>query len=178
MRKTNKNVWMRAVFALAVGISGLSAQTNTAILTGRVLDSSGSTVAQANLMLTQSETAYSRKATTDEAGNFQFPLLPPGSYEVVVAHSGFKTEKREGIVLAAGRPGPDRRDVSCWRHNGNGLRGSQRFANEYRIQCVRLCCRQHAGRKPAAGEPELRPIDYAWDRSHQEPPKIRCPHFR
>jgi outer membrane receptor protein involved in Fe transport len=102
MRKTNKNVWMRAVFALAVGISGLSAQTNTASLTGRVLDSSGSTLAQAKLMLTQSETAYSRKATTDEAGNFQFPLLPPGSYEVAVAHSGFKTEKREGIVLAAG----------------------------------------------------------------------------
>jgi hypothetical protein len=71
MRKTNKNVWMRALFALAVGISGLSsAQTNTAILTARVLDSSGSIVAQANLMLTQSETAYSRKATSDEAGNF------------------------------------------------------------------------------------------------------------
>jgi len=102
MKKTVKMILTRCVPALALGTLLLQGQTNTGILTGRVLDSSGATISQANLTLIQTETAYSRKGITDEAGSFQFPLLPPGTYGITTEHSGFKKDERKGIVLAAG----------------------------------------------------------------------------
>jgi outer membrane receptor protein involved in Fe transport len=77
-------------------------QVNTATLSGRVLDSSGSSVANAGLALVQKQTSLKRSAKTDTDGNYLFPLLPPGEYEISAQHPGFKTERRQGIVLSAG----------------------------------------------------------------------------
>src|SRR5579859_1586478 len=105
MEKTHQNVWMRALAALALAMSLLRGQTNTAALDGRVLDSSGAAVIEASVTVVQTKTAYTRETKSDDAGNFQFPLLPPGTYEITAEHPGFKTERRQGIILAAGDRG-------------------------------------------------------------------------
>lgn len=80
----------------------LRAQHNTAMLSGRVLDSSGGIVASANLSLVQKQTGLTRDSKSDATGEFLFPLLPPGEYQLSARHNGFKTEQREGIIVAAG----------------------------------------------------------------------------
>src|SRR5207244_665634 len=80
----------------------LCGQVNTATLSGRVLDSSGSTVAGADLTVLQVETRIEQKTRSDDSGNYQFSLLPPGRYELSARHPGFKIERREGIILVAG----------------------------------------------------------------------------
>ena len=40
-----------------------------------------------------------RSAVTNETGNYIFPLLDIGEYEVTCKAKGFKTEVRQGVVL-------------------------------------------------------------------------------
>src|ERR1700737_3273113 len=85
----NLNVTYRLLSLLLIvvvaGLSwpdALSAQTNTAVLTGRVLDSSGAPIQGAALTLVRKQTGQVRDAKSDYAGEFLFPLLPPGTYEL------------------------------------------------------------------------------------------------
>jgi len=45
------------------------------------------------------ETGDVRNEKTNETGNYLFPLLDPGDYEITISALGFKTEHRMGIVL-------------------------------------------------------------------------------
>ena len=44
-----------------------------------------------------------RQATTDEAGRFRFPGLPPGPYTLTCEKEGYKTLIRRGLVVETGR---------------------------------------------------------------------------
>jgi len=39
-------------------------------------------------------TGVARSTTTNDSGNYEFPTLPPGVYEVTVKHPGFRQETR------------------------------------------------------------------------------------
>jgi protocatechuate 3,4-dioxygenase beta subunit len=43
------------------------------------------------------------RAVTDEAGNFRFLLVPPGNYAIEAGAPGFKTFRREGIIVEVDR---------------------------------------------------------------------------
>lgn len=79
----------------------LFGQSNTATLSGRVIDDSGLPIEGAGLALLRVETGIIQEIKTDSVGEFLFPLVPPGSYELSVQQTGFKTEKRDGIVISA-----------------------------------------------------------------------------
>ena len=69
-------------------------------ITGSVKDPSGAilpgvTVEASSAALIEK----SRSAVTDGAGQYRIVDLPPGTYEVVFTLSGFKTVRREGIIL-------------------------------------------------------------------------------
>ncbi len=74
------------VFALA---GCLCAQVNTASLTGIVKDATDAAVAKARVTVVQKETNIRRTAETDGVGNYFFPVLPVGAYEVIVEAQGF-----------------------------------------------------------------------------------------
>jgi Carboxypeptidase regulatory-like domain/TonB dependent receptor len=95
-------VRLLCLFITAGGIGALRAQSNTAVLGGRVLDSSGATIASASLSLVQKHTGLKRDGKSDGNGEFLFPLLPPGEYQLSARHDGFKSEQREGIIVSAG----------------------------------------------------------------------------
>jgi len=56
-------------------------QSSTATLSGTVTDEAGAVIAAVNLTLLNLSTALQRHATTDEAGAYIVPLLPPGRYK-------------------------------------------------------------------------------------------------
>ena len=80
----------------------LRAQDDASI-DGMVRDISGAGIPAATVHITNLETGTRRDILTDEAGRFRAPSLPVGRYELAVDRSGFRTEKRSGIVLVVGQ---------------------------------------------------------------------------
>jgi hypothetical protein len=91
---------MRWLFGLVTGVA-LVAQVQSR-LTGLVSDTSGAVVVGAKVTVRNTATGVVTEATTNETGNYQFPFLAPGSYEVTCEQTGFKKFVRQGVVLDTG----------------------------------------------------------------------------
>jgi len=74
-------------------------QAVDATLLGTVTDSSGGVVVGAQVTITEMNTGVARSAGTNDSGNYEFPTLPPGVYQVTVKHPGFRQEVRPGVEL-------------------------------------------------------------------------------
>src|SRR5713226_5046426 len=70
-----------------------------AALSGETRDASGAVVTGAIVTAVNVGTNAARSVTTNEAGDYSFPSLPPGSYLVKVEKTGFKTVIRNEIEL-------------------------------------------------------------------------------
>src|SRR5690349_12229361 len=88
------------VLSLAVSLT-TPAQTITGSIVGSLADPSGLAIAGAEITLVQPATGAVRKTSTDERGDFQFPSLQPGSYDLTVTAPGFKSIQQNAIVLSA-----------------------------------------------------------------------------
>jgi len=66
------------------------AQTTTGTVTGTVTDSAGALVAAAAVKLANTGTGLSLTAETGDNGNYVFPLVQPGNYEISVEKQGFQ----------------------------------------------------------------------------------------
>ena len=86
----------------AISVQACTAQIS-ATLTGAVTDPSGAAVSGAGVSLKNLETGGVRRATSDQAGRYQFFALPVGMYEVHVTKDGFAEGIRTGIRLAVGQ---------------------------------------------------------------------------
>jgi hypothetical protein len=91
------------LLSVAAWESAVDAQQITGAITGSVFDSSGAAVAGASVKLTNTGTALARTTATDQSGNFQFLLLQPGTYVIEATNPGFKTFRRDGIIVEADR---------------------------------------------------------------------------
>lgn len=84
----------------------LSAQTQatTGVIQGNVTDPSGAILPGASVEVRNSETNFTRQATTDESGRFVFLALQPGPYTVTVSGKpGFATLVQENLNLTVGQ---------------------------------------------------------------------------
>src|SRR5262245_830829 len=91
---------------LAIGFSAaaaLFAQSNTATIVSTVTDASGAIIAGARVTALNVNTQAARTAVSNAAGDFEIPLLPPGSYSVNTESAGFKRLERSGVRLDAGQ---------------------------------------------------------------------------
>ncbi len=77
------------------------AQTITGEITGTVVDQSDAVIPGATVELVREGTSASRVGTTNQAGIFVFPALPPGTYTLKVNSAGFRSFEQSGIVLSA-----------------------------------------------------------------------------
>lgn len=102
MKSTVWLVW------LAACASPCLAQSTLGTLQGSVQDPSGAKVSQATVDLEDIRQGVKRAITTDDRGSFLFPALPPRSYKLTVAKSGFRTWVSEPIILNSG----DLKDIS------------------------------------------------------------------
>jgi len=84
-----------AMFVLSVaGFAQTAGQ-----ITGQVTDASDATVVGAIVTVTNPQTNVARKTTTNSAGDYTFPAIPPGVYNVKAEMQGFQVEIREGVEL-------------------------------------------------------------------------------
>jgi hypothetical protein len=75
----------------------LWAQSTTQSVLGLVKDSSGAVIPNATVTLTNTGTNVSQTATTNETGNYTFPLVQVGDYELKVEAQGFKAGVVRGL---------------------------------------------------------------------------------
>ncbi|MDQ3917886.1 MAG: TonB-dependent receptor, partial [Acidobacteriota bacterium] len=76
-----------------------SAQSASATLSGIVVDQNGAVVAGATIMLVNPATGFTRESTTDNAGEYTFTSLVPGTYTVTVRRDGFAPVDVRDVVL-------------------------------------------------------------------------------
>lgn len=88
---------------LVAACAAALAQGVTGSILGTVSDPSGARVAGATVNATNTLTGESRTATTNELGDYLFPVLPVGQYRIEVELQGFKKFVREGIGLSVNR---------------------------------------------------------------------------
>lgn len=92
----------RSVFAVAL-VLGLAAAPMFAQtlgeVTGRVVDSSGAAVPDANIAITNAATNVARSTVSNSSGDYTFPSLPPGAYNLKIERQGFKTVESTGIQV-------------------------------------------------------------------------------
>jgi hypothetical protein len=89
-----------AVF-LALSVGSFAADTSGKIL-GTVIDPLGSPIPQAAVALTNKATGVKQTAMTDGQGGFAFPVVPVGTYDLVVHIGNFQPYRRSGIAIDLG----------------------------------------------------------------------------
>ena len=79
----------------------ISAHAQTGVadgsIRGIVLDPSGTPVTGASAIAKNLDTGFQRTAVSNDSGEYEIPLLPPGPYDVTVSAKGFGTFEQTGI---------------------------------------------------------------------------------
>jgi hypothetical protein len=92
-----------AIFGLAFCLaSNVYGQAINATLSGKVVDSSGGSIAKATVTATHTATGFSRSVQASDAGEYTIPALPAGEYSVSAVYTGFGKESK-GITLQVGQ---------------------------------------------------------------------------
>ena len=102
---TNR-IW-KTIAWLAVGLSTVTAsraqtRATSADLVGIVYDQSRAVLSGATVTATNTDRNQSRSTTTDAAGRFAIPALPPGVYSVKAELAGFTAQSLQDVVLQLG----------------------------------------------------------------------------
>ena len=104
-------IFVRALgaFALLLALANPSAaQIDTGAIVGTVRDSSGAAVPKAVVTITNGATGVKQSVPTNDAGEYQFTALPPGTYSVRVNAPGFGPQEQKDIELhVQSRPSVD-----------------------------------------------------------------------
>jgi hypothetical protein len=95
-----RKIFVLFLLALLLASAAFSQAVNGTIV-GSVTDASGASVAGAKITLTEVNTRIIHTATTNSSGEYSFPDLLPGTYDVAAEMAGFKKEVKSGTVLEA-----------------------------------------------------------------------------
>src|SRR5438045_8428484 len=90
---------LRAVVCVLAASLPLAAQTTSTSILGTVADSSGAVISGAKVSVLNVRTGIKREDVTSNTGDYNFPLLDVGEYEVTVEVAGFKLETQKNVVL-------------------------------------------------------------------------------
>ncbi len=93
-----QKIVIRSALFLALA-AVLPAQVITGTILGTVTDPAGAAVPDAKVRIVNSGTNVQTQITTNTAGEFVVPYLPPGTYEVSIEMTGFKTFRQSAIPL-------------------------------------------------------------------------------
>jgi hypothetical protein len=102
-----KNLLFASVLCVIVSLSlnttSVRAQTaSSGSVTGQVSDPQGAIVSGADVTLTDTSTKSVLTTTSNDAGRYNFPVVNPGVYDLVVSRQGFKTAKFSGQKVSIG----------------------------------------------------------------------------
>jgi outer membrane receptor protein involved in Fe transport len=91
--------WAGLILVLVAAVP-VWAQFTTARFSGIVTDQSGSVVAGATVTIQDLGTGYTQSTKSTTAGQYLFPSLPVGTYQITVSMAGYKSYVQKGIVLS------------------------------------------------------------------------------
>src|SRR5215831_4855970 len=94
-----KHLGLFLCLALAFTPAALHAQFEYGEVLGTVRDQSGAVVAGAKITLRDLDTNVERNVLTNELGNYSFPGLRAGAYQVDALLTGFRPAKSEPLAL-------------------------------------------------------------------------------
>ena len=101
----HRNRFIVSLIAFWVSLASfVFSQTSSTSLRGTITDPSGSVVQGATVILENKESNLSRTVTTGIQGDYQFPLLSPGTYSLVVTAGGFERYQQNGLQLLVNTP--------------------------------------------------------------------------
>lgn len=83
--------------ALGVAAPAMAQDSSKGFLQGQSTDQSGQVISDVSVTITNLETGLTRSVSTNEDGNFRFPLLPPGAYSLKAEKSGYGTVAEERV---------------------------------------------------------------------------------
>ncbi len=86
--------------AFSFAVSALVAQTNNGSIRGTVTDESKALLPGVSIQLRSTATGLSRSVQTNEAGVYEFAVLPPGNYSVEASREGFQGARVEAELRA------------------------------------------------------------------------------
>ncbi len=86
-------------FATLLLVPSTLAQTSRGAVSGVVVDTQGAVIANAVVKLKNPATGAVTDGKSTSAGEFNFPELAPGSYEVTTTVPGFQTAKIDNIIV-------------------------------------------------------------------------------
>src|SRR5688500_16442039 len=93
-------VLVLATSSLAFAQGGGASSTGT--IQGRVMDAQGAVLPGVTVTATSPALIQPQTTVTSETGNYRFPAVPPGAYELTFELAGFNTLKRSGIAITLG----------------------------------------------------------------------------
>jgi hypothetical protein len=93
---------------LLVAVASLSSaqlfgQATTSVR-GEVSDAGGAMVVGAVVSISNPKTGFTRQTTSDNTGQYQFPQIAPGAYDIKVEQQGFRVATRNNIELLVNTP--------------------------------------------------------------------------
>jgi len=89
---------MLVLFFLSISIATFGQGTQGS-LAGTVTDANGATIAGASVTIKSNGTAQEQHTTSNDKGEFSFPLVQPGRYKVTVETKGFKRFEATDIIV-------------------------------------------------------------------------------
>src|SRR5687767_3558099 len=92
-----------ALMALLCAAPVLSQTATTGVVLGKVTDPSGALVAGAEVTLTDTATTRVRTQRTNDAGQYTFAGVTPGTYELKVTSKGFRTAEVKAVIVEVNR---------------------------------------------------------------------------
>ncbi|WP_441002940.1 TonB-dependent receptor [Pseudocolwellia agarivorans] len=109
MKNNLSKTFKRSVTALAVSVSlgmalpAIAASNTQGGLVGQAVTSSGNTIGQATVVIKNKNTGLTRSVESDSEGNYRFPLLPAGTYEVSATKDGFGSSNIRTVKVVIGQ---------------------------------------------------------------------------
>jgi carboxypeptidase family protein len=88
--KTARFFLLASLLLTSFPVNAFTQTATTSRITGIVTDAAGAAVVGASVKLTNKETRTERSTTTSDGGNYVFPSLEPGDYEIAVSAQGFR----------------------------------------------------------------------------------------
>lgn len=103
MKKTM--AYASALIVAMLAVSGAFGQAGgaTAEIKGRITDPNGAVVRGATVTITDAEKGVSRTAQTDDAGDYRFLSVSPGTYNLRVEATGFSTQAKNSVQVTVGQ---------------------------------------------------------------------------
>ncbi|GGA68271.1 hypothetical protein GCM10011507_19720 [Edaphobacter acidisoli] len=92
-----------AILTLALALPARAQTSGTGTISGTVTDTTGATVPNAQIIITDTDTGVVRTLTTNGDGIYTATFLQPGHYEVLIGGGAFSKIDRKDLVLTVGQ---------------------------------------------------------------------------